>query len=116
MSVSQRGLAVLQQDNGASHSAKESVLIQTTEERRDVRANGDDSDASILPDTTNENIEGTAVQSAAESGDGVPGPPQDETASSASIKKTQSVEHISWMARRIDTLEKELHLLRTENL
>lgn len=121
-----RDAAVLQQDNGASHSAKGNIAIYTIEEPRSPVENGGSTDALVsvaasgsTPDRSADvSANHNEVEDAAKASD-ISKPaseaPQDETGSSASLK-TQPVEHISWMERRINSLENEIRSLRNGNL
>ena len=121
-----------QQVNGASHFPNENGVVRVSEEQRSrtdddgdfgasfpLSANGSilESPVDISPDDTR--VEGNLQASTApipENADVASVLSADETTSSAAPRKTQSVEHISWMERRIGTLEEELRSLRTENL
>lgn len=117
---------------GGSHVAKENGIVRVSEEQKSLpedegsaetsfspTANGSAIDRTLDISTDSPRVEGTAkaaTEPIPETGDVASVLSADETAPSTAPKKTQSVEHISWMERRIGTLEEELRSLRTETL
>lgn len=129
----QQGIIRFRQEhvNEASDTPKENG-VRVSEKPRSLTSDGTRVDAPLLSATHRTAIESpvnistdhlrseTAGKAATapipETGDLVSVLSADETTSSAPLKKPQSVEHISWMERRISTLEEELRSFRHETL
>lgn len=133
MEAPRGSVRVLQQDiNGVSQVSKENGVVQVSDEQRNQLNDGSRVEASF-PSTTSasltespvdistdyagaESSANPAAESIPEKGEVASVLSVDDTTDSAAPRKTQSVEHISWMERRIGTLEEELRSLRTETL
>ena len=127
MEAPRGSVRVLQQDiNGISQTSKENGGFQVSEEQRSQINDGSSVECScvwtgeIMDISTDyvggEGVSNIAAESIPEKGEVASVLSVDDTTDSTAPRKTQSVEHISWMERRIGTLEEELRSLRTETL